>query len=53
MKYTAEQFEFDFTPLSREFLIARGKCCYNGCKNCPYKDENELTTDTDSANIEK
>lgn len=23
-------------PLSREFLINRGYCCGNGCKNCPY-----------------
>lgn len=24
-------------PLSREFLLKRGFCCHNGCKNCPYK----------------
>ena len=24
-------------PLSREFLLARGSCCHNNCKNCPYK----------------
>lgn len=23
-------------PLSREFLLSRGKCCSNGCTNCPY-----------------
>ncbi len=22
--------------LSRAFLLARGFCCTNGCKNCPY-----------------
>jgi hypothetical protein len=22
--------------LSREFLLARGFCCGNGCRNCPY-----------------
>jgi hypothetical protein len=22
--------------LSRAFLIARGYCCGNGCRNCPY-----------------
>ena len=22
--------------LSREFLLERGHCCHNGCKNCPY-----------------
>lgn len=23
-------------PLSSEFLRRKGKCCANGCKNCPY-----------------
>lgn len=23
-------------PLSREFLLSRGYCCGNKCKNCPY-----------------
>ena len=23
-------------PLTREFLLRRGHCCKNGCKNCPY-----------------
>jgi len=23
--------------LSRDFLLKRGFCCHNGCKNCPYK----------------
>ena len=22
--------------LTAEFLISRGNCCNNGCKNCPY-----------------
>jgi hypothetical protein len=22
--------------LSREYLLHRGHCCKNGCKNCPY-----------------
>jgi len=25
------------TPLTREYLLSRGKCCHNGCMNCPYK----------------
>lgn len=34
--------------LSRAFLLARGFCCTNGCKNCPYgfdrfKESEELT----------
>lgn len=28
----------ELKPLSREFLLSRGRCCNNGCKNCPYKD---------------
>jgi hypothetical protein len=27
----------EYEPLSREFLLKRGYCCNNGCKNCPYK----------------
>ena len=23
-------------PLSKEVLISQGKCCGNGCVNCPY-----------------
>jgi hypothetical protein len=23
-------------PLSKEFLLERGVCCGNGCRNCPY-----------------
>lgn len=26
-------------PLSKEFLLSRGSCCGNGCKNCPWKDK--------------
>jgi hypothetical protein len=26
-------------PLSREFLLKRGHCCSNGCKNCPYREK--------------
>lgn len=24
-------------PLSREFLLSRGYCCHNNCRNCPYE----------------
>ena len=27
-------------PLSREYLLKRGKCCNSGCTNCPYKTKN-------------
>jgi len=23
--------------LSRKYLLSRGKCCGNGCKNCPWR----------------
>lgn len=28
----------EIQPLSRGFLLSRGKCCESGCKNCPYFD---------------
>ena len=33
-------------PLSREFLLKRGYCCNNNCKNCPYKVKNIMWTTT-------
>jgi hypothetical protein len=27
-------------PLTREFLVSRGSCCGNICKNCPYHPKN-------------
>ena len=27
----------DMKPLSREFLLSRGYCCHNNCRNCPYE----------------
>ena len=27
-------------PLSREYLLKQGRCCNNGCTNCPYKENN-------------
>ena len=39
-----ENFEIitmNYEPLSKKKLLERGYCCKNGCKNCPYKkDEN-------------
>jgi hypothetical protein len=29
-----------FFVLTREYLLARGYCCGNGCKNCPYDYKN-------------
>jgi hypothetical protein len=29
-------------PLSREFLLKRGFCCNNNCKNCPYKNQTDM-----------
>ena len=30
-------------PLSREFLLSRGRCCSNGCQNCPYQERSMFT----------
>ena len=35
-EYEAGSFE----PLSAEYLLERGYCCGNGCKNCPYEYKN-------------
>lgn len=29
-----------FSPLSAAYLLERGYCCGNGCKNCPYNYKN-------------
>lgn len=31
-----EHFEEAFAPLTAEYLLERGYCCGNGCKNCPF-----------------
>lgn len=31
----------NMAPLSREYLLARGKCCKLGCKNCPWNYKRE------------
>ena len=35
--YTLEDGKWIFT---RQFLLNRGYCCKNGCRNCPYKTKN-------------
>ena len=42
-----------YEPLSKEFLLARGYCCNNNCKNCPYKNKKELTKDKKSDKVNK
>ncbi|MGH7937210.1 MAG: DUF5522 domain-containing protein [Bryobacteraceae bacterium] len=32
---TVADFDAD-GALTREFLLRRGSCCENGCRNCPY-----------------
>ena len=42
-----------YKPLSAEFLRSRGKCCNNGCLNCPYKmNKNNKTGDDGSVGEE-
>lgn len=38
-------------PLTKEFLLARGKCCKNSCKNCPYKEEENFELEEIPLNI--
>jgi len=33
-----------YEPLSKNFLLKRGYCCNNGCKNCPYKKITKMIT---------
>ena len=32
-------FEDGMMVLTRHFLLARGHCCGNGCRHCPYDTE--------------
>lgn len=32
-------YENGFVVLTRSYLLKRGFCCKNGCKNCPYSQE--------------
>tara|TARA_R110002074_G_scaffold357797_1_gene530056 strand:- start:834 stop:1112 length:279 start_codon:yes stop_codon:yes gene_type:complete len=45
---------YEIEPLSKELLLERGHCCDNGCKNCPYKEQSQVSTDewVDSDNDE-
>jgi hypothetical protein len=43
--------------LTREYHLARGHCCKNGCKHCPYDFESkqnnfECSTETDNEKME-
>jgi hypothetical protein len=34
-------FEDGLMVLTAHFLLGRGYCCRNGCRNCPYTQEKE------------
>ena len=34
--------------ICREFLLARGNCCDNGCRNCPYPDDAQTVTKSET-----
>jgi len=36
MFYIARRISVENKPLSKEFLVQRGKCCGNRCLNCPF-----------------
>ena len=35
-------FEGGLMILTRAFLLRRGFCCENGCRHCPYKDNEKV-----------
>jgi hypothetical protein len=35
-----------FKPLTKEYLLKRGSCCNNNCKNCPYKIKQKMELKT-------
>jgi len=48
-----EDFYFNEAGLlvfTREYLLKRGFCCKNGCTNCPYGYNKELTIDEEIDN---
>ena len=34
-------FENGLMILTEHFLLERGFCCHNGCRNCPYQTEKD------------
>ena len=32
--------------LTKEFLLARGRCCYHNCKNCPWAEDEKNGPDS-------
>lgn len=43
--------EDGFVVFTKEFHLKRGYCCKNGCKNCPYKND-EMVEDVSGDGIE-
>lgn len=37
-------FENGLMILTAEFLLKRGFCCGNGCRNCPYSKKKPITS---------
>ena len=35
-------FENGFMILTAHFLLKRGYCCNNGCRHCPYSEDEKL-----------
>jgi len=36
MKKSKKDVQVGLVPLTKELLLSRGRCCGNGCLNCPY-----------------
>jgi len=43
-------FENGLMILTEHFLLGRGFCCQNGCRNCPYQTEKYVTHNKNVSN---
>lgn len=44
MKYHSKPIFDKDGALTKEFLLKRGYCCKNGCKNCPWNYKKKTTS---------
>ena len=45
-------FENGLMVFTRSFLLKRGYCCNNGCKNCPYLFKSLMQTEQPNSNYD-
>lgn len=39
-------FEDDLMVLTAHYLLKRGYCCGNGCRNCPYENQSKKVSNS-------